>query len=106
VSQVTFKPLCPGTALRFKNAHFSPPLPKSANADGRYVRSSANVFDVQQLVLAAECKKVSEERVEVRLRTQMKNLGIVRVVYMREHTQELTIDVLDGGRERSREVLP
>jgi hypothetical protein len=48
---------------------------------------------------------VSEERVEVRFRTQMKNLRIVGVIYMRKNTQELTIDVLDGRWERRREVL-
>jgi len=93
-------------ASRFKNTHFSPTLPKGANADGRRVGGCAsNVFDIQQLILTAKCKEVSEERVEVGLRTQMKNLRIVCVVYMRKDTQELTIDVLDGGRERSGEVL-
>lgn len=91
---------CPGTTLeltlRFKNAHFFPTLPQSANADGRRVGCASNVFDIQQLVLATECKEVGEERVEVRLRTQVKNLRIVCVVYMRKDAQELTIDVLDG----------
>jgi hypothetical protein len=95
----------PTHTSRFKNAHFPPALPKSANANGRHVGSTANVFDVQQLVLAAECKEVSEERVEVRFGTQVKDLRVVCVVYMRKHTQELAIDVLDGRRERCRKVL-
>ena len=78
---------------------------ESTNADGRRVGRTANVFDVQQLILTAERKEVSKERVEVRFRTQMKNLRIVRVINMRKYTQELTIDVLDGRRERRREVL-
>lgn len=92
--------LCPGPnarlSSRFKNSHFSPALPKSANPNRRRVGRTANVFDVQQLVLAAECKEVSEERVEVRFGAQVEDLRVVRVVYMREYTQELTIDVLDG----------
>ena len=79
---------CPGTTLeltlRFKNAHFFPTLPQSANADGRRVGCASNVFDIQQLVLATECKEVGEERVEVRLRAKMENLGIVCMIYMSE----------------------
>jgi len=48
---------------------------------------------------------VSEERIEVRFRTEMKNLRIVRVIYMRKYAQKLSVDVLDGRGERSREVL-
>ena len=39
------------------------------------------------------------------LGTKVKNLRVVCMVYVRKHTQELTIDVLDGRWKRSREVL-
>jgi len=86
----------PGLTSRFKNAHFSPALPERSDPFGRPAGCAANVFDVQQFVLTTKRKEVRKERVEVRFGTQMKNLGVVRVVYMREDAQELTIDVLDG----------
>jgi hypothetical protein len=82
--------------LRFKNAHFSPALPKSPNADGWSIGCAANIFDVQQFILTTKRKEVRKERVEVWFGTQMKDLRVMRIVYMREDAQELTIDVLDG----------
>ena len=70
---------------RFQNTHFSLMLPKSANPDSRRVGRTANVFDVQQLVLVAESKEVGEERVEVRFGVQVEDLRVVRMVYMHEY---------------------
>ena len=82
--------------LRFKDAHFSPAFPEGADPDRRRVRRAANVLDVQQLVLTTEREEVGEERVEVRFGTQVEDLGIVGVVYVREDAQELTVDMFDG----------
>jgi hypothetical protein len=46
-----------------------------------------------------------KERVEVGLGTQVKDLRVVCMVYVRKYTQELTVNVLDGRWKRSREVL-
>lgn len=47
---------------------------------------------------------MSEERVEVWLRPQVKNLWIVRVIEVSEDAQQLSVDVLHGGREVWREI--
>jgi len=95
-ARLCFPAQVPRLESRFKNAHFSPALPEGADADRRRVRRAANVLDVQQLVLTTECEEVREERVEVRFGTQVKDLGVVRVVYVREDAQELTVDVFDS----------
>ena len=45
-----------------------------------------------------------EEGVEVPLRAEVKDLGVVRVVKVREDAEELAVDVLDGRGEVLREV--
>jgi len=95
-ARLYFPAQVPRLDSRFKNAHFSPALPEGADADRRRVRRATNVLDVQQLVLTAEREEVREQRVEVRFGTQVKDLGVVHVVYVREDAQELTVDVFDG----------
>lgn len=46
-----------------------------------------------------------EERVEVALTAQMQDLLVVRVIDMREYSEQLAVHVLDGGREVRRELL-
>jgi hypothetical protein len=54
---------------RLENAHFSPALPQSADADSRRVGRATNVFDLKQLVLTAKREEMCEERVEMRFGT-------------------------------------
>jgi hypothetical protein len=48
---------------------------------------------------------VREERVEVWFGAEVENLGVVRVVDVREDAQELAVDVFDCGGERLGEVV-
>ena len=48
---------------------------------------------------------MSEQGVEMRLRTQMENMGIVSVVNMSKDAKQLSIDVLRGGGEILREIV-
>ena len=46
-----------------------------------------------------------KERVEVGLRPQVQYLGIVGVIYVRDDSKKLAIDVLDGRGEGLGEVM-
>jgi hypothetical protein len=81
--------------LRFQYPHILPPLPQGANADRR-VGLTFDILDIQQLVLFAESKEMGKERVEMGFRSQMKDLGVVRMVYVGEDTEELAVYVFGG----------
>lgn len=48
---------------------------------------------------------MSKERIKMWFGAEVEDLVIVRMVYVGENTEELTVNVFDGGRELLRELL-
>jgi hypothetical protein len=78
-----------------QNPFLLPSFPKQPNPNG-CIRFTFNVSHLQELVLASKSKKMCKQRIEVRLRAQMQDLWVVRIVYMCEDAEKLPVDVLDS----------
>jgi len=81
-----------------KYTHLSPAVPKRPDAN-RHVRRALHILDLQQLILLSKRQEVCKEGIKVRLRAEVQNLGIMRVVDVCKYAQELAVNVLHGRRE-------
>lgn len=93
-----------------ENSHLLPLFPQIPNRDRAHPVCSArlhgalDVLHIQQAKLATKRKKVGEERVEVRLGTQMEDDREVDVVYVREDIEQKPVHQLYLPRKVWREV--
>ena len=94
-------PLCNGGTLSAgiacpislcQDTHLLPSLPQSSDAN-KSPRLSLYILHVEKLVFLPKGKEVSKEGVEVRLGAKMQDLGVMRVVEVCKHAEELSINV-------------
>ena len=80
-----------GAHSSLQNALLLPSLPKQPYAN-RCIRITFNIFHLQQFILPPKCQEVCKEGIEMGLRAKVQDLRIVRMVYVREYAEKLTID--------------
>ena len=85
--------------LSLQDSHLPPLLTQLCHALSHPLRRH-QILHLQQIEFLAERQEVREQRVEVRLDTQMHDLFKVRVVDVSEDAEEVLEDVFGGVCER------
>lgn len=76
-----------------------------SNAD-TVARGSADILCIEELVFFPEGQEMGEERVEMRLHLQVKEVSEMGVEDMRKHAEKLTVNVFCCRREICWEWAP